>query len=134
MIGIICTCRVLIVTIKYQISKIPKSDVLDPFIDTDDEIKMNLTFEDEIITAYNGSIKGLNTIKKFRLDTELLDYLRMKQIKKFYSVILNIKDKMIHEKRDQYTQEEENDIRSFCLVDHQYSLMFEKLIKKHNLL
>lgn len=47
---------------KYSHDVIPLSDVLDPCSDTDDEIKKNITFEDECICAQPDSKKGLQTI------------------------------------------------------------------------
>ena len=65
-------------------SHIPIDEALNPCIDSDERIKEHLTFTKEIIEPKDNSDLGLKTIQKYRLDTELLDNRRLKQINLFY--------------------------------------------------
>ena len=112
-------------------SKIPVTDALDPCTDSDATIKENITFDGPIIQAVPGSAKGLKTITKFRLDTELLDAKREKLIIVIYNKILEILKKMIDEGRKDLTDEERNDLLQYTLPTSRFSLMSEIFIKKN---
>ncbi|WP_417364531.1 HNH endonuclease [Galbibacter sp.] len=118
-------------------NKIPHStisinDTLNPCLNTDEEIMEHLTFQDEFIEAKNNSQLGLRTIQKYRLDTEILDTRRLKSLKIFYKLILEIKENQINEGRDFLTDEEINAINGFKVINHSFSLMFSVLIEKFN--
>jgi hypothetical protein len=108
-------------------------DVLNPCTDSDTFIQEHLTFNKELIEPKNNSHLGLKTIQKYRLDTELLDNRRLKQIQLFSDVLLEIKDKQIKEGRQTITNEEQILIHSFKRIDNPYSLMFKVLIEKNGL-
>jgi len=110
---------------------IPLSDVLDPCSDTDDEIKKNITFEDECICPQPDSEKGLQTIKKFRLNSDAQDFKRLKWLKIIKDRVIDIQGKMINEARNQFTEEEKNSLLRFMQRDQQYSLMSEMYLRKH---
>lgn len=109
---------------------IPVSSVLDPCKHSDDEISTHLLFEDEVITAKNGSPLGLKTIQKYKLDSDQLDLVRAKQLKEFMKLLLQIKDKMIAETRINMTESEKDKVLSFQHPDKSFSLMFKQLIAK----
>jgi hypothetical protein len=112
---------------------IPVNDVLNPFTNSDEEIEVHLTFEDECITAKNGSALGLITIKKYRLDSQNLDFLRSKKLREFEQVYIQILKNQNIENRVILTNEEKEILHRFAQPDHSFSLMFRLLLKKHNL-
>lgn len=62
-------------------------DALDPLVDTDEEIKSHMTFVDETVIEVNNSVKGQNTIKKYRLDSKAHDNKRQRQLIKLSKFI-----------------------------------------------
>jgi len=115
-------------------STIPVTEALDPCKNTNDEIEEHLIFEAEIITARNNSETGLKTIRKFRLDTKLSDYLRLKQLDRFKDILLKIRENQIRNNRNEMTENEKVCLIRFAQADHQFSLMFRILLKKYGLL
>ncbi|WP_353164212.1 HNH endonuclease [Empedobacter brevis] len=113
---------------------IPIESTLNPFIDSDDEIKRHITFDDEIIRIKDHSVKGDQTIKKYRLSTDLLDHKRIKQLNIFYKVIEEIRKKQIEQNGREMNEDEKEIIRSFKSIDKPYSLMFTVLFEKNNTL
>ncbi|TAE02980.1 MAG: HNH endonuclease [Bacteroidetes bacterium] len=109
---------------------IPVTEALNPFLDTDQEIKKHLTFEDEQITMKPDSILGSKTIQKFRLDSPSLDMLRLKQIKIFQQCCISVQKNMILEGRNKMSEKELESLRSFANPDKSFSLMFEILLEK----
>jgi hypothetical protein len=97
------------------------------------EIEEHLTFEDECITAKNGSKLGFDTIKKYRLNSELLDSLRGKQLIMFYKVLDIVRQNQVKEQRDFFSINEQEVLYRFAQSDYSFSLMFRLLLKKHNL-
>ena len=118
---------------KLSNSIISVNDVLNPFVNSDEEIEEHLIFEDECITAKNGSELGLITIKKFRLDSQNLDFLRSKKLREFEQVFIQILKNQNAEKRENLTIQENEVLYRFAQPDHSFSLMFRLLLKKHNL-
>ena len=116
---------------KYPHNVIPLSDILDPCSDSDDEIKKNITFEDECICAQPDSEKGLQTIKKFRLNSDAQDFKRLKWLKIIKDRVIDIQGKMINEARNQFTEEEKKSLLRFMQRDQPYSLMSEMYLRKH---
>jgi 5-methylcytosine-specific restriction endonuclease McrA len=112
---------------------IPIQDTLDPCRDSEENIEDNLTFNDEFIQPKNNSELGLRTIKKYRLDTELLDNRRLKQLKIFFKVLLEIKDQQRLEKRDALNQDELTALNSFKRVDNSFSRMFAVILENYNI-
>lgn len=110
---------------------IPVQEVLDPCSDSDEVIQQNITFQEELICAIPGSSKGLKTIKKYRLDSELLDHKRLKWLNTIWKVVYKIQQTMIAEQRQSATHEEKKLLRQFMLPNQPYSLMSEIYIKSH---
>ena len=109
------------------------NNVLNPFTNSDTEIEEHLTFEDECITAKNGSSLGLITIKKYRLNSQNLDFLRSKKLREFEQVFIQILKNQNIEKRETLTADENEILHRFARPDNSFSLMFRLLLKKHNL-
>ena len=73
--------------------------IVNAYLDTDEEIQRHLTFAKECICSQAGSTKGLNTIRKFRLDTDMLDLKRCKWLNKLATKAIEIQNKMRKEGR-----------------------------------
>jgi len=114
-------------------STISINDTLNPCSNTDEEIMAHLTFDDEMIEPKNNSPLGLKTIQKYRLDTEILDTRRLKSLKIFYKLIVEIQENQINEGRDFLTEEEINAINRFKTINNSFSLMYSVIIEKYNL-
>ena len=114
-------------------TEIPVNEVLNPCLNTDNEIQGHLTFEKEIITAISNSKIGLQTIQKFRLNTEMLDHLRLKQLDLFKDVLLQIKDNQVKSGRNNLTDVEKESLFRFSQADHPFSLMFKLLLIKYGI-
>ncbi len=119
-------------------NKIPHStiainDALDPCINTDADIQTHLTFNDELIEPKNNSKLGLTTIQKYRLDSEVLDTRRLKSLKTFFKLLIEIQNNQVKEARTNLTTDETNAIHRFKNIDSSYSLMFSILIDKYGL-
>jgi len=112
---------------------IPVEDVLDPCTHDDYFIQQHITFKKEFIEPKDNSDLGLKSIKKYRLDNELLDTRRLKQISLFQDLLLEIKSKQIAENRQNLSAAEINVINSFKRIDKPYSLMFIVLLSKYGL-
>ena len=109
---------------------IPVNEALDPCRDDEETIAHNLTFNKELILAKDGSKLGDNTIKKYKLNTELLDHLRLKVLQNLSELVSQIYKVMISEHRDSFTEEEKSYIKSFMQPDHQFSLMCKVYIER----
>lgn len=112
---------------------IPINDVLNPLTDNDAKIQQHLSFNKELIEPKDNSALGLLSIQKYRLDNELLDTRRLKQISIFQDVLILIREKQIAENRQVLTNDEINIIESFKRIDNPYSLMFIVLLQKYGL-
>ncbi len=109
---------------------IPIEAVLDPCMDSDEEIQTHVTFEDECICSQAGSVKGLNTIKKFRLNTDVLDLKRSKWLRMIMDNVMSIQNHMIEEGRKEVTEEEKLSLLRYMQPDQPYSLMSEIYLRK----
>lgn len=116
---------------KIDHAAISVTDALDPCRDSDEEIQQNLTFVDEQISAVPDSQKGLNTIKKFKLNTELLDMRRGQWLKKLLKTVADIEGVMIEEGRKTITEAERKILLRYMSPDQPYSLMCEVYLKTH---
>ena len=85
---------------------------------------------DELISPVAFSEKGLRTIKKYRLDTELLDMKRGRWLNGIMNEALSILKKMVEEGRKVATEEERNRMLRYMAPNQPYSLMSEVYIKK----
>jgi uncharacterized protein (TIGR02646 family) len=116
---------------KMDHAAIPVTDALDPCRDSDEEIQRNVTYVDEQISAVPSSQKGLNTIKKFKLNTELLDMRRGQWLKKLLKTVADIQGVMIEEGRKTVTDAEKKTLLRYMSPDQPYSLMSEVYLKTH---
>jgi hypothetical protein len=107
--------------------------VLNPFSNSDEEIEEHLTFEDECITAKNGSKLGFDTIKKYRLDSPSLDSIRSRALHQFKDVLEIIRKNQIQDKGRDMNENELEALYRFAQPDFSFSLMFRLLLKNHNL-
>lgn len=110
--------------------RIASSDTLNPCVNTDSEIADNITFQDECILAKNGSVIGENTIKKYHLDADNHDLLRIRQLRKIDKRIIEINQDMIKGGRQVMTTEEKESLRSFTYKTQPYSYMCEVYLKR----
>lgn len=109
---------------------IPVTDALDPCSDSDETIRENITFNNEIIQPVPGSPKGLTTIKKFRLNSELLDNKRRKWLRRIDKDVREILFRMIRESRHEMTDEEKSLLLQYLQPTSCYSLMSEIFFEK----
>lgn len=107
------------------------TEALNPCVDSDEEIQKHISFEKECICSNPGSIKGLKTIQKFRLDSDALDLKRSKWLNKLATMAIEIDNRLREQNRTVHTLEEKNDICRFMQNDQPYSLMCELYIRKY---
>lgn len=105
-------------------ARIPLADCLDPCnnIDLPED---HLSFEDEYIRSRYGSFKGSQTIRKYHLDREQLNYLRVKQLREFDRLLRAIRERQLREGRPGITKLEREFVLSFGQPAHAFSLMFQ---------
>lgn len=103
-------------------ARIPLADCLDPCHDAPEE---HLSFEDEYIRPRQGSFKGGQTIQKYHLDRESLNYLRVKQLREFERLLRAIREHQLAEGRQRITDREGEALGSYGQPDHAFSLMFQ---------
>lgn len=114
---------------KLDANTIPVTDVLDPCRDSDEEIEANISFERELICSVGGSKKGLDTIKKYRLNTDLLDLKRSRWLNKILMDAAKIHSRMVEEGRKIVTDAERQRMLWYMSPEQPYSLMSEVFIK-----
>ena len=107
------------------------TEVLDPCKDSDEEIQRHITFVEEQICALNGSGKGLKSIKKYKLNSDLLDLRRGRWLNHLKNEAITIQERMIAEGRNTTTEAERNTILRYMSPDQPYSLMCEVYIKRY---
>lgn len=108
-------------------------DTLNPCTDDDLTIQDHLSFNKELVEPRNNSERGLKTIMKYRLDSELLDARRLREISLFQDVLLEIRRKQLEEGRQLLTIDEKRTIDGFKRLDKPFSLMFIVLLAKYGL-
>jgi uncharacterized protein (TIGR02646 family) len=117
---------------KNALKAISVTDCLDP---CDPEVRPadHLAFDKEIIRSRDGSTTGRNTIMKYRLDREELDYKRIKALKRFDDALISILQSENREGRESMTADEEETLRSFGQSEHPFSLMFSFSLRQMGL-
>lgn len=115
---------------KLDHNTVPINTALDPCINTDVEIEEHLTFIDEQITSLNNSPIGFTTIRKYRLDSELLDKRRIDQLKNFLKLLTTIQQNQIADGGRVMSPAEIASVNVFRQMDQAYSLMFKILISQ----
>ena len=113
-------------------NNIPIADVLDPCKDSDAEIQAHITFDNELIQANNGSKKGLDTIRKFKLNNGSLIQKRCHCLRMLADFILSKNMTREAKGRVSLTDSEKNEIRAWASPDREFSLMVEVYLKKYN--
>ncbi len=108
-----------------QISVSECLDPCDPAVNPAD----HLTFEKECICSLDNSEKGQNTIRKYRLDRQELDYLRGRSLQRFYDDLIRIQKLQIKDGGRPLTDKEKSILNSFKQRDHAFSLMFSVYLK-----
>jgi uncharacterized protein (TIGR02646 family) len=108
--------------------QIPVLECIDPC--GPDDPGEHLTFEDEVITAKQNSVRGLKTIQKYDLNRGDLQQARTKALQEFERTL-----RRLHERRGaRPLNDRENEIiRRFAQPDHPFSLMFEVYLESVDL-
>jgi len=109
---------------KFDENVISTNACLNPCIHSDEEIQQELTFIDEVILPRNNSQMGRLTITKYRLDTESLDFLRMKQLQIVTKLVITI----LQANSGKLPEAERTILRHYMQRETQYSLMFKVYI------
>lgn len=102
---------------------VPVADCLDP-CDSTAEPSEHLTFDKEQIRSRNGSVRGRETIRKYKLDRPDLDLKRARMLQRFTDVVIGIQQRMISNGRRGIKADEKEVLQSFCQPEHPFSLMF----------
>jgi len=108
---------------------LPKDDVLNPCLDSDEEIQKHLTFDNERATPKDNSEKGSKTIMKFKLNSELLLFQRMKHLQGICNFVLSLYKIRQKEFRSDFTEKEKAAIKAFANPDNAFSLMSEMYLR-----
>ena len=108
---------------KLDHNKVPVDMALDPCRDSDEEIGRNLTFDRERAVSVAGSVKGPNTIRKFRLNEKGQPLRRSKWLRHIAETVIEIQENMNSQGRQSPTDEERELLRRFMQPDQPYTLM-----------
>jgi len=106
---------------------LPNADCLDPFTNNDTEIEQHLDFEDEMI--FGLTEKGRNTILKYRLNKPIYDTLRSRELRNFNNIV-----KAAYFSGKTLDDDTKEILKRFANPDKPFSLMFKKILIKHNLI
>lgn len=102
---------------------VPVTDCLDP-CDPAVEPREHLTFKNEAIRPWNGSSRGRETIRKYKLDRAELNLKRSRMLHLLNDTVVGILRKMNADGRQAMTIDEKEVLQSFCQPEHPFSLMF----------
>lgn len=105
-------------------------NVLNPCIHSNEEIQQHLSFEDEVIITNNSSQIGLDTIRKYKLDTERLDLLRGRALKEFHKTLIRLLV-LKNETNRNFNEQEINILNQFKQSNRPFSLMFKIVLEKY---
>ncbi len=108
-------------------NQISVDDVLNPCVDTNEEIQKHIYFDKELI--FFNTDKGKLTIQKYGFDKPEKDYLRMKKIDEFKDLLLKIKDKMIEKRKSKMSNKQKQKLKQYISPQNEYSLMFEQYFR-----
>lgn len=112
---------------------IPNSEVLNPFIDTDEEIEKHIFFDDDENIRFLSE-KGDKTIKKYNLDKAIFNELRKQKLKEYRKVLEAILVSIqTNPNKTEMSELDKNTIRIFSQVDSPFSFMFKLILKRNNL-
>ncbi len=110
-------------------TSIPAADCLDPCDPTINPAE-HLTFDDELIRPKNSSSSGAKTIQKYQLDRKGLNYLRSKQLQRFYEILVRLQQRQLADDGRTLTADEIEALVHFKVPDSAYSLMFAVFLDK----
>ncbi len=96
---------------------------------SDEEIQKHLTFDNERATPKDNSEKGRKTIMKFKLNSELLLFQRMKHLQGICNFVLSLYKIRQKESRSDFTEKEKVAIKAFANPDNAFSLMSEMYLR-----
>ncbi len=119
---------------KINHSLLPVTDALNPFIHTNEQIEEHLTFELDIIRPKNNSVIGMNTIKKFRLNSESSDLWRSRFLNKFFDEFTGLQTKCTVEGNRAMTLVEKEQLLKYSYCSHPFSLMFKIVLRRKGLI
>lgn len=112
--------------------KIPNSSInVEDCLDPCDEVENpadHMTFDGHSIRPKASSVYGSNTIQKYRLNRDELEFRRSVQLRHFVEFLLQIQTARIHN-NDSLDQSIREKILSFKQPDHPFSLMFSIYIE-----
>lgn len=117
---------------KFTNLTIPNAETLDPCSDMHLHEK-HLAFDDERIRSYDGSMLGLQTITKYKLDRDDLDLRRARALREFdkrYTAFLKL---AIAQERKTLSTQEKEILFSFQQQERPFSLMFAYYISQQEL-
>jgi uncharacterized protein (TIGR02646 family) len=117
---------------KLRNTTLPNVSTLNPCARIPDH-KDHLAFEDEQIRAHNNSALGQQTIKKYKLDREDLDFRRQTALREFDKRLIIMQKHVNHEGRNTMTEEEKEILRSFKQAERPFSLMFTYYLNQQHL-
>ena len=111
---------------------IPADECIDPCNPEHDPAK-HLGFNGEQVIVLKGSDRGRKTIRKYSLDRDDLEILRMRWLQQFTRILLHVKDRQINEKRSGLTDSERTMLTAFKDPSRPYSLMMSWYLSEHGL-
>ncbi|MEG1591208.1 hypothetical protein [Chryseobacterium sp.] len=112
---------------------IPNSEILNPFIDSDEEIEKHLFFDDDENIRFLSE-KGRKTIEKYRLDKTIFNELRRQKLKEYRKVLESILVSIeSNPDKNGMSEVDKNALRIFSQTDSPFSYMFKLILKRNNL-
>jgi len=89
----------------------------------------HLTFTDEMIRPRHGSSRGRDTIRKYALDSQLLDLRRSRALRALEKARAVVRDRQIAEGGRSITQDEREILLSFGQAERPFSLMLRVALR-----
>ena len=105
-----------------KLRSIPNDQCIDP-CDPNVNPEDHLTFDDEVIRPKNDSDLGLQTIKKYKLDSERLDLLRSRTLRQLEKLVTRMLDECRKSGRKKLNSAEMEKLTAFSQPTQAYSLM-----------
>ncbi len=108
---------------------LPVVACLDPCAPEEDPAS-HLTFDDDYIRPKAGSARGTQTIRKYQLDRDALNYLRLKQLQMFERTLRELRERQVRGGGRQLNAAEKELLSSFKEPHHAFSAMFQAYLSK----
>src|SRR5205823_1228658 len=93
----------------------------------------HLTFDDEFIRSKNESVRGGQTIRKYRLDRDDVDHKRVRLLRDFLKRLDEIKDAQIRDGGRPMTGAEKEVLCAYRQRERPFSLMFRVYLDRSTL-